>query len=486
MKRKRLLLTSLVGIILVIGITYLICINVQVSKYKNKIYKGITIEGIDVSGMTKKEAIITLNKELHLDEAKKPLKIAAGDKVNTYDYNDIELSCDLNKAVNKAIRYGKEKNIFKRSSMISKGCKKEIDVSITYNGAKLKELEAKIMEDVNIEATNAKITINNGNITITPEQVGYKISAKKLHDELITKLTKHMNSSVMNISLKKTNPTVKEADLKKIKSTPMSTYTTYYGASTADRAENVQIAASLVNGTVLMPNEEFSYSEVSQRGRGQYKDAAVYVNNKVEQAEAGGICQVSSTLYNAVMRANIRSTQRTNHSLPVSYVPKGLDATVSWGYLDYKFKNPYDFPVYLEAIASGGVLTINVYGDISALKGIKYDLTSNVLETIQPETVYEDDASLDEGVEEVEQGGQVGYKVESYIIGYKDGKEVSKELIANDTYAVTNQIVKRGTRKPEVTTTEEQAVPEDNASEKTEENNESNEQKSQEESENEQ
>ncbi len=486
MKRKRLLLTSVIGIVLIIGITYLICINVQVSKYKNKIYKGITIEGVDVSGMTQKEAIKALNKELHLDEAKKPLKIAVGDKVNTYDYNDIELSCDLNKAVNKAIRYGKEKNIFKRSSMISKGCKKEIDVSITYNGAKLKELEAKIMEDVNIEATNAKITINNGNITITPEQVGYKISEKKLHDELITKLTKHMNSSVMKISLKKTNPTVKEADLKKIKSTPMSTYTTYYGASTADRAENVQIAASLVNGTVLMPNEEFSYSEVSQRGRGQYKDAAVYVNNKVEQAEAGGICQVSSTLYNAVMRANIRSTQRTNHSLPVSYVPKGLDATVSWGYLDYKFKNPYDFPVYLEAIASGGVLTINVYGDISVLKGITYDLTSNVVETIQPETVYEDDANLDEGVEEVEQGGQVGYKVESYIIGYKDGKEVSKELIANDTYAVTNQIVKRGTKKPEVTTTEEQAVPEDNTSEKTEENNDSNEQKPQEESDNEQ
>lgn len=475
MKRKRLFLTSIIGIALIIGITYLICINVQVSKYKNRIYKGITIEGIDMSGRTKKEAIEILNKELHLDEAKKSLKIAIGDDVKTYDYNDIELSCDLDKAVNKAIRYGKDKNIFKRSSMISKGCKKEIGVPITYDGDRLQELEDKIMKDVNVEAKNAKITINNGNISIVPEQVGYKISPKTLHNELIAKLTKHMNSSVMKISLEQTNPTVKEADLKKIKSTPMSTYTTYYGASTADRAENVQIAASLVNGIVLMPDEEFSYSEVSQKGRGQYKDAAVYVNNKVEQAEAGGICQVSSTLYNAVMRANIRSTQRTNHSLPVSYVPKGLDATVSWGYLDYRFKNPYDFPVYLEAIASGGVLTINVYGDISVLNGIKYELTSNVLETIQPETIYEDDASLDEGVEQVEQGGQVGYKVESYIIGYKDGKEVSKELIAKDTYATTNQIVKRGTKKPDITT-QEQAVHEENDQKQPQETTDSSEQ----------
>ena len=468
MKRKRLLLTSIVGVSLIIGITYFICINVQVNKYENKIYKGITIEGIDMSGMTKKEAIKTLNKELHLEKAKKPLKIAVGDDVRTYDYNDIELSCDLDKAVNKAVRYGKDKNIFKRSSMISKGCKKEISVPITYNGEKLQELEDKIMKDVNVEAKDAEITINNGNISIVPEQVGYKISSKELHKELIAKLTKHMNSSIMKLNLKKTNPTVTEVDLKKIQSTPMSTYTTYYGASTADRADNVKIAASLVNGTVLMPNEEFSYSEVSQKGRGQYKDAAVYVNNKVEQAEAGGICQVSSTLYNAVMRANIRSTQRTNHSLPVSYVPKGLDATVSWGYLDYRFKNPYDFPVYLEAIASQGVLTINVYGDISALNGIKYELTSNVLETIQPETIYEDDANLDEGVEQIEQGGQVGYKVESYIIGYKDGKEVSKELIAKDTYAVTNQIIKRGTKKPDIST-QDQAVPEENNQEEPQE-----------------
>ena len=128
--------------------------------------------------------------------------------------------------------------------------------------------------------------------------------------------------------------------------------------------------------------------------------------------EAGGICQVSSALYRAVMRANIRSVERHNHMMPVGYAELGLDATVAWGYLDYKFKNTYDFPIYIEGIAGNGTVTFNIYGDPAALGGNTYELVSENLGT----------------------DAQGNSKAKSYQVTYKNGVEINREYIATDTY----------------------------------------------------
>ncbi len=144
----------------------------------------------------------------------------------------------------------------------------------------------------------------------------------------------------------------------------LGSYTTYFGTSTAARANNVRLAASRVNGTELMPGEEFSYDKTILRrtSANGYMTAGVYVGNKVESGMGGGICQPSSTLYAAALYANLEILERHNHSLTVSYLPPGLDATIAEGYLDLRLKNNTNYPVKISAITEGGSLTFKILG----------------------------------------------------------------------------------------------------------------------------
>ena len=202
-----------------------------------------------------------------------------------------------------------------------------------------------------------------------------------------------------------------------------------------------------------MPGEIFSFNDVvgprtAERG---YKEAGTYVGNKIEPGIGGGICQVSTTIYRAAMKANLRSIERTNHSMAVGYAQPGLDATVSYGYLDYKFKNTYDFPIYIQGNTSGKVVTYSIYGDPSALNGRTYDMASEILETIPPETKVVDDSSLPVGQEVTEGAGMTGYRARAYQITYENGSEVNREVVSTDTYASVGIVVKKGTQPVDAT-----------------------------------
>ena len=197
-----------------------------------------------------------------------------------------------------------------------------------------------------------------------------------------------------------------------------------------------------------MPGETFSFNDVvgPRTEEAGFQEAGTYVGNKVEPGIGGGICQVSTTLYRAVMRANIRSTERTNHSMAVGYALPGLDATVAYGYLEYKFTNPYDFPILIQGYTAGKVVTYNIYGDSSALQGKTYDMVNEILETLPPETKIIDDPTIDEGTEINEGGGMTGYKAKSYQVTYENGVEVNREKISTDTYNKVDIVIKKGTK----------------------------------------
>ena len=211
----------------------------------------------------------------------------------------------------------------------------------------------------------------------------------------------------------------------------MSYYETSFnkGYDTA-RDYNLSVAAAQVNGTLLMPGDVFSYAEKTRAVENKYKDAMVIgANNQYVPGNAGGICQVSTTLYNAVMRANIRSIERHNHSIASEYVPVGLDATVSWGYLDYRFANTYDFPIYIYAAIVGHTVQIAIYGDPSAMGGKTYSMTSEV------EVKKEANEQI----------------AKAYLITYENGQEINREYIDTSTYVLHN------------TSTNEKNEPEKNA-----------------------
>lgn len=425
---------------------YSISINAKVKGWENKIYPGISVNYVDLSGKTKEEAIQVLQDELSTKIGGKEINITVGDNKKTYHYSDIEANYNFEEAVEESLNYGKELGVMGKNDFINEKNKKNIEINLSYNEGKIQEIVEKITAETKVEPIDASIKINAGEITIIKESLGSEV----LDENLDVKIKEAINGDIggstdISFVVKESNAKITEEELSKISSKPISSFETSFASSNAERSTNIDLAASLVNGTVLMPGEEFSYSTVSQRGRGKYEVAGVYINNKVEQAEAGGICQVSTTLYRAVMRANIRSTERLNHSLPVGYSEKGLDATVSWGSIDYKFKNTYNFPIYIEATTYKKVMHVNIYGDPKGLDGKTYEMKSEIIENIDPIITYVDDPTIPAGTEEIETSGQSGCKVKSYQITYKEGVEVNREVVSTDTYAAQPSIIKRGT-----------------------------------------
>ena len=191
--------------------------------------------------------------------------------------------------------------------------------------------------------------------------------------------------------------------------------------------------------------EEFSFNgTVGKRTAANgFKTATVYSNGQVTTDYGGGICQVSSTLYNSVLRANLEITNRTNHTFTVGYVPIGLDATVSWGSPDFKFKNSRNYPIKIVATTANKKLTISVYG---LKEDVEYEveLISYKTGTVPYSTVYTTDSSLGKGKTKVVQSGSNGATSVAYKILKLNGKEVSRTLLSKDTYSPHNQIIARG------------------------------------------
>ena len=227
----------------------------------------------------------------------------------------------------------------------------------------------------------------------------------------------------------------------------LATFSTSYASSNANRSTNIALAASKLNGKVLMPGEEFSFNDTvgKRTASAGFKTATVYSNGQVTTDYGGGICQVSSTLYNAVLRANLEITNRVNHTFTVGYVPIGLDATVSWGAPDFKFKNSRSYPIKLVATTQGKRLSISIYGLKEEVE-YKVELVSYKTGTVPYTTVYTTDSSLAKGQTKVVQSGSNGAKSEAYKILKLNGKEVSRTLLSKDTYSPHNQIIARGTR----------------------------------------
>lgn len=229
----------------------------------------------------------------------------------------------------------------------------------------------------------------------------------------------------------------------------LGTYSTNYTASNYNRSHNVALAASRFNGYIMMPGDIFSYNDVvgDRTVAAGFKSAGVYTANGVENGIGGGICQVSSTLYNAVLYANLEIVSRTNHSYTVSYAPKGQDATVSMGSIDFKFKNNADAPIMLKTYVGGGICTVSVYG--KKTEDFSVVVESTVLSTTPFSIEYEDDETMPLGEEKIKSAGMTGYTVSSVRHITKNGKTITEKL-PSSRYIPLKQVVLRGTMEEEI------------------------------------
>ena len=228
----------------------------------------------------------------------------------------------------------------------------------------------------------------------------------------------------------------------------LSVFTTRYDASNRNRTTNLEIATKKINGVVLLPGEEVSYNKVLGKRTVEkgYKEAAIFVTDGVADGVGGGICQISSTLYNAALIANLKITDRTNHCFRTSYLEPGRDATVAYGAIDFKFKNNRKYPIKISASVRSGVAKVSIYG-IKEENEYTVKIRSYITKTIPFTTKKVDNKDLAEGKERVKQKGTPGYKAVCYKDLYKNGKKVKSELVSTDTYTPMKRIIEVGTKK---------------------------------------
>lgn len=453
-KKKQLVIASVGLIVLVLGGlgAYTIYVNGTVNEWNNKIYPGVKVNEIDLGGKTKEEgkAILEESFSKKIEDKKIVVKVKNKDKEYDTKYSELDPKFEIDKAVEEAFNYGKDSSLFKKNSLIKEGelNKHEIQLNFTYSDKKLNNLEDKIIKKFNIAAKNAKINIDNGgNISIVPETVGYGINKEELDKNLKEKINGDLDKeTLVELEYKENKPKVTKEELSKINGV-MGSFSSSYQSSDANRSANIKAATEFVNGTLLMPGEVFSYSEATQRDKSKYKEGNVYINDKVEKDIGGGICQVSSALYRAVMRANLRPAERHNHSMTVGYAKPGLDATVAWGYLDFKIKNTYSTPIYIQGITHNKVTEFKVYGDVKELKGRTYEMENEIIRTIPITEEIIRDPNLKEGTRKVESAGITGYVAKGYQVTYENGKAIKKELVSTDTYKMVPQKVRVGTKK---------------------------------------
>ena len=483
-----------------------------------KILKGISILGIDISDLTVEEAKTKINNaiEERFKDENNNLILKIGENETSVTANTFNAKFDIDNAVIEADNIGRNGNILTNnySILFTKLFKKEIKPRLYLDDSLLSDT----IKDINSKMKDAVVDnsyyIEKNNLIIVKGKAGYIIKTEELKEKIYEQISNiHTNYQTIEIPVEykepepinlqkiheeiykepqdayvQKNPTVvhpevngidfkisvEEAEellkedkeeytiplkITKPKKTInnlgeeafpdlLATFSTRFDGSNYNRNTNIKLAAKKVNGTVILPGEKFSFNTIvgSRTIEAGFKEGTAYVGGKVVPDVGGGVCQVSSTIYNTALLANMQIVERSNHMFTTGYVAASRDATVYYGSLDFVFKNSRKYPIKMVASANGGVCKVSIYG-IKEEKEYEVIIQSKITSYINPTTIYKEDPTLEEGKEIVEQTAITGCRSEGYKILKLNGKIVSQTLLSKDTYKSRNKIVRRGTKK---------------------------------------
>lgn len=430
--------------------------------------EGITIDGFDVSGKTYKQSQeIVLAARNNKDQT--PIKISKEGKTGYIPWSKIGVSfVETDDVVRRAISFGNEPGLIMRykSSVDSLYDGLNVKSEIKIDEATLTNYIKNDFHDLDTPAKNATITRSGNGFNITEGEPGIGLNTEETSSNLIKAIKEEGFNKALEVEAvgEVTQPHITAADLSTIKD-KIGTYTTSVGGSSA-RVSNVKLAASRINGAVLVKGDEFSVSDtiLSRNEANGYQKAPQYAEGgQTEEGYGGGVCQVSSTLYNALLLAEVKVTERHCHSMTVSYCPVSQDAAISEGYLDLKFRNDFDNAIYVEAIYNNGQLTFNIYGTETRPSNRKIEYKSEILEQTYPEDKIVYDENQYEDYRSTSGAKHAATKAQMSKLIYIDGKLQSSEVIHKDSYEGSALTITIGTKKKEPETT----VPETTTAEET-------------------
>ena len=349
-----------IGILFMISLTSL-GIGADKSTENKKIHDNIVIENIDVGKMTKKEALKKLNETYEI----KNFKIFYNDKTWDISPQNIDIDYHIEESVNKAFNYTRSDNTWeniKRRTGLRFNKPYTIKLKATYSEIKLSEELSKISNEINIDAQDATLKVEpNGEIRRTKSKIGKQVDLSRLKEEIYTMLNNKRIKDV-NLEVIDLKPRISTEEVESI-DTILAQFSTSFNDSTS-RGSNIHVAGESTSDILLMPGEMFSYNRATgaRTWNNGYKSAPIIVGGRVVNGEGGGVCQVSTTIYNAALLSGLKIDEVHNHTIPSRYAPRGRDASVSYGYTDLKFTNPFNHPIYIKNIVGNGAITTKIYG----------------------------------------------------------------------------------------------------------------------------
>jgi len=462
MKKKK-----TIAIIVTVVCVVLVCIIAGITIFngsnRNTICKGVFINTVDVSGMTREEAIQALSQYMETVKSTKITVLVDGNQVVT-PVSEFGIETQMEETVDSALNIGKTGNFIKRYKEIKQIEKKAIvlPITVTLDDVLVNDFVMDKCVAFDIPAENATLSRVNGAFVVTDHIVGRKVNVSDTVDIIENTIGNGWNfeDTTIDAVVVDDNPEYTRETLALCKDV-LGTFSTTYATSSQSRANNLANGARLINGSIIWPGETFSTGKTLQpiTVENGYSIASAYENGQVVDSVGGGVCQVATTLYNATLKAELEVVERSNHSMIVGYVEPSMDAAIAGDYKDLKIKNNTEVPVYIDATTAGRTITFTIYGhetrDIEN-RVVKYE--SKVLKVIQPgkEKITED-KTLPTTYRKVTQSAHVGYKAELWKIVYVNGVETSRERVNHSSYAAEPAYVTIGTKKEK----EEEAKNED-------------------------
>lgn len=314
---------------------------------------------------------------------------------------------------------------------------------IEYNQAILEKLAEEWNQQIGQPPVDPQLEVDRAlGLVVVPGKEGKQVNIEATWEPMPTQWSSSEQLSIP-IIVDRVYPSISEEDLKVMGE--LSSFSTWYNSGEIDRTHNLVMAASAINGQVIKPGEVFSFNQTvgARSFETGYRDAMVIVSGRFEPGVGGGICQVSSTLYNSVLKADLEIVERHNHGLSVVYVPVGLDATVAWGIQDFRFKNNTDHPIYIRTATGSGQITATIYGHLSNKKRI--ELTSVIDKVIPFEEIRQEDLTLDPGEEKIDHKGFPGYVARSFKLVYdENGNVAQRSQLATDYYKPLHTLIYTG------------------------------------------
>ncbi|MDD6306138.1 MAG: VanW family protein [Clostridiales bacterium] len=435
------------GIMLTAGLVLLAPAGLRAAG-EDRIAEGVYIGNISVGGMTEKEAADAVSSYvksvgdavLTLTAGEKSVEVTAAELGTSFtDMNVIQKAMDVCRSGNLIKRYKDKKDLENGNVVIDMVLDVDEDVIATLLEEKADQLDQ--------EAVDSTLTRENGEFQIVEGAQGIEVNIEKSVEDIENYISGEWNGTDGSIELTAeiVEPKGTKEELSKIKDL-LGSYSTNYNSSTQNRCDNISNAASKINGTVLYPGEEFSVYETigPLDASNGYELAGAYENGQTVQSYGGGVCQVSTTLYNAAILAELEITERSNHSMIVTYVKPSMDAAIAGDYKDLKFVNNQDTPIFIEGYTQGKNVFFNIFGQETRPANRKVTYESEVVSQQDPGTQFVGTGDP-VGYIGVSQEKHTGYVAQLWKIVTVDGVEESREIYNKSTYKASPKIVNVGT-----------------------------------------